>query len=940
MKIVFRLARCFLWQRPARLLITVASAIASTCLVLWMVSGYEALLKSHDVFVERALGRYTLSVDAISRSADRYVQPEVVTALLTDKQVTAADPMWAKIMPVITDEVEKQAPPPTSGSDPNEMTEMAVVKQCLMLATDSAFPPFEVKEGSWESTAGDKIQVALSSQVAKRFGMKVGSTLKVGRKDNPHDLYVKAIIDNPPVPVTGRYGGNMTLPSPSIGGIYISMADAEKITKEKPIITFVGVVLGENVDVHKFRFDWGPKLSEFAQPAQFQRDHDLEEQLDEAAAAKNMKMQAIAGTLLTMILAFMMIFNTLNMGVSEQIRQLAMLRAIVLTKAQVAVVIFTQAFMVAFIGLFGGLGIGYIILQIVAKYSTNVLRHNPSLGVLSVFLAFLATLGGAFLAAIIPAWRSTRVKPIEAMSPAQTQVADFHKVFKRIIPLGVIFVALAPISCLAISADFEKFTALILLFAIASSALGFILLTAPFAVFVEKVFGPVLAKAFFISPKLLKQQLSCQLWRTVSSVLALSLGLTLFISIQVWGYTLLENFVPGKWAPNMIVEFGPKGIDRDVKINEIPGIYDNQCSPLVIEQPRLRKDLTGSAKRATVTRQDNIVIVGVEPEIALNPKSPMLDFEYIRGDRASALEQLKAGNACIVPEHFLHETGLNLGDSFELVPPENPSYKAIYKIAASVKFRGWHWQTKSAGLRTRAHRAAAMIIADYDSVAKDFAMKKATHFWLNHKTTVKPDEIVDGCKQKYMSSLHDHVIIGKPKARNSEFVKDSDSDEIHNYVQAVTAEDIRRNIRTMAKKWLWAVSILPFIAMVIGGLGVFNVILSSIQARKWELGVLRAIGFKRGEIVRMIIAEGFIIGLIASLLSFGFGIISGWCGTTASTYMSFFGGMKAEIVLPYFPLAVGIMVTFIIGLASTIIPAIRVGRIKPIKLLQDGRNSF
>ena len=112
MKSVRKLAFGFLRQHPVRLLLTVSATVAATCLVVWMVSGYEAILRSYDVFAERALGRYTLSVDPISRKWDRQVQPEVVDALRDDPDVEAAEPMWADRVVIQSQAVRLQAPAP------------------------------------------------------------------------------------------------------------------------------------------------------------------------------------------------------------------------------------------------------------------------------------------------------------------------------------------------------------------------------------------------------------------------------------------------------------------------------------------------------------------------------------------------------------------------------------------------------------------------------------------------------------------------------------------------------------------------------------------------------------------------------------------------------------------------------------------------------------
>ena len=76
-------------------------------------------------------------------------------------------------------------------------------------------------------------------------------------------------------------------------------------------------------------------------------------------------------------------------------------------------------------------------------------------------------------------------------------------------------------------------------------------------------------------------------------------------------------------------------------------------------------------------------MIGMDPAKVLGGEFPLLDLNYLQGSREAALTRMKQGHACIVPEHFLRETGLNIGDQFEVVPPENPNPKqpAVYTIA-------------------------------------------------------------------------------------------------------------------------------------------------------------------------------------------------------------------------------------------------------------------
>jgi len=365
--------------------------------------------------------------------------------LRNDPAVSVADPMWAEGIVVQSEAVKLQAPPPGSGSKPGEG-----VNECLLLGTDASEPPFDLVRGRWiggdedGNHAAHTIDVVVSSGIADRYGIDVHGALMVGRDESSHQLRVIGIVDNPPVPITGRMASSMALPSPSIAGMYVRMDDAAEILKQEPIITFIGLCLKDDVDIHAFRYAWGPRLSAYEQPAQFQEDHDLEEELDEAAAAKNVELQSYAATLMAMLLAFLVIFNTLNMGVSERVRQFAMLRAITLTRFQVAQIVFVEGLIISGIGFLGGLVVGQVLLVLTGSIFDRVLRHGASVGVLAIALAAIASFGAALLAALIPAWRATRVKPLDAMVAPQTKAQTSTKRLWIFSLLGLGLISVAP----------------------------------------------------------------------------------------------------------------------------------------------------------------------------------------------------------------------------------------------------------------------------------------------------------------------------------------------------------------------------------------------------------------------------------------------------------------------------------------------------------------
>ena len=184
-----------------------------------------------------------------------------------------------------------------------------------------------------------------------------------------------------------------------------------------------------------------------------------------------------------------------------------------------------------------------------------------------------------------------------------------------------------------------------------SMALGFLLLTPLVIVAVERTLGPGIARLFRLEPRLLTAQLSSNLGRTFGTTAALTVGLGLYVALMVWGYSMLQPFLPGKWVPDLLLAFQQGGLpDAEIDaVRHAKGVIPEECLPLAVEQPRLADDLTGSRERQSVTRQDSIVLVGVDPQAAFGGAKPLLDVDFVDGQREAALTRLRAGQCLSGP---------------------------------------------------------------------------------------------------------------------------------------------------------------------------------------------------------------------------------------------------------------------------------------------------
>jgi putative ABC transport system permease protein len=115
------------------------------------------------------------------------------------------------------------------------------------------------------------------------------------------------------------------------------------------------------------------------------------------------------------------------------------------------------------------------------------------------------------------------------------------------------------------------------------------------------------------------------------------------------------------------------------------------------------------------------------------------------------------------------------------------------------------------------------------------------------------------------------------------------------------------------------------ISLLVGGIGIMNIMLASVTERTREIGIRRAIGAKRRQIISQFLIETVVLSMAGGLIGIGVGLFIPWLITK-------FAGMPTVVTGKSVVLSVGISIT--VGIVFGLYPAIRAANVDPIIALR------
>jgi putative ABC transport system permease protein len=115
------------------------------------------------------------------------------------------------------------------------------------------------------------------------------------------------------------------------------------------------------------------------------------------------------------------------------------------------------------------------------------------------------------------------------------------------------------------------------------------------------------------------------------------------------------------------------------------------------------------------------------------------------------------------------------------------------------------------------------------------------------------------------------------------------------------------------------------ISLLVGGIGIMNIMLATVLERTREIGIRRAIGARQGDIVRQFLTEAVMISIVGGLIGIAFGF-------TLSRIIASAAGWSTVVTTSSIAVAFGVSV--FIGLLFGIYPAMQAAKLDPIEAIR------
>ncbi len=908
MQALLRLARSICLGRPSRLILLSAAVCMSVVLISAVACVMGSINASFTKQIDTQVGLAEARVVAIKGStmpasvADTVREWDGVQSVLPRLQQTYS--------------VLSTLPTAMPIDEDNPETEYSVVDQGYLTSVfingvdpsaEFEARPVELLEGRYPEK---DFEIVLDARAAQRMSWVYSTDEEgyratklfddpIGYHDDPKPFVGQRVIDADEAERVNRAVGprvgdqieiarllrsNVTLTlvgiskAPPMGGRpmgYTTIATLDSIARKKNQITDLEIKLAEGIDPMEFVAQYE---NAFEGRAIVQTTQRVTAGVQQNLAAAQLGFMLIS--VITLISAAFIITTGLTTGIAEQQRMLGVLRCIGAHRHQLGIAQLLVGLTVSGIGAIAGLPLGIALAWVLVSIFEQQLPAGLVVPPLNLSLTLVGALLAGLSGALWPAWRAARLSPIQAMAQQAQPTKPVQIGLVTVVGLlGILYmgsVVLSPLSG-------QSFFWVYITTGLPAMFLGYFLASVAVVVVIAKLIGPMISRAFGLPESLLVRTVRATPYRHGFTAGALMTGLALLIGIWTNGTAAMRDWINQIQFPDAFA-YGLPMTEESIEILNNLDVVERTCA---INMLAVETDAFGV--KALQSYKTNYF--GFEPDAFFD----MVHVEFVQGDRETALAKLKEGGSVIVAREFLVAKGMGVGDTF--VCKDSSGNEHSFDVVGVVTTPGLELVSQYFDLgESMVQQAISSVFGSRADMIEHFGIREPMLIQLDLDDSVEPRVAIEEIER---------ALIGT------------------GVLNVGSGARIRNQIETVFASSFAVISIVAVGAMLVACFGVANLIVAEVSARRYELGVLRAVGASRGQLVRLICGQALIIALAACVLGTLLGLQAAWGGQHINRALV---GIDLTLQPPMIPIVLSWGVAIVLTLLAAAPSAVRLNK--------------
>lgn len=483
--------------------------------------------------------------------------------------------------------------------------------------------------------------------------------------------------------------------------------------------------------------------------------------------------------------------------------------------------------------------------------------------VTGVVLGLLVTL----LAAMVPAVQAGRISPLEALRVRGLRREGW--LMRKGWQPGAVLLLVAAVILVANPFPYDVQFRLGSITVIALFFGATLLIPASIAPW-ERLTRPLMRRLYGPSGQLGSANIQRSHLRTTLTVAALMVGVSMIVIVRSMTDSFkgdLDNWINAYIGGDMYVSSSAP-LRRSVgnNLSSVEGVA--AVAPIRYLEARYSPD--GGAN------EESISFMAIDPTIHARVTSFMFSDSDV--DVKQALARLAQGDAVFLSSVLSEKYGLHEGDTIRLRTVSGVQTFAI--VAVIVDF----------------YNQGLVVTGSWNDMRRYFGAREASAYMLKVTPGFNVDEVRDQIDAQF--GKREHLII-------------------------MSNASLRSSVATLMNQAFSMFDVVAIIALIVASLGIVNTLTINVMERTQEIGMLRSMGMTRRQMVRMVLAEAALLGLIGGVLGLIFGLVLSRMFLLSMTAMS---GYRLTYSIPVGAILIGLIVAVLVSQLAAAMPARRAAR--------------